>query len=110
VLVAKLPDPAYFAVIEWPPTVSPAVVRLAWPLALSVPVPSVLGPSRNVTVPAGVPVPGGLTTTVAVKVTACPTTAELGEAVTEVVVEATPIVTLPPAGVPLLPVKLVSPP
>ena len=35
----------------------------------SVPVPSVVAPSTNVTVPVGVPEPGELTDTVAVKVT-----------------------------------------
>src|SRR4051794_23116481 len=45
------------------------VVRAAPPEPLSVPVPSVVDPSLNVTVPVGVPPP---LVTVAVKVTACP--------------------------------------
>jgi hypothetical protein len=38
------------------------------------PVPSVTVPSRNVTVPLGLPAPGGVTVTVAVNVTDCPKT------------------------------------
>ena len=40
--------------------------------ALKVAVPSVAAPSRNVTVPVGVPTPGATALTVAVKVTAWP--------------------------------------
>ena len=43
-------------------------------------------PSLNVTVPAGVPRPGELAVTMAVKVTDCPTTDGLAEEVTAVVV------------------------
>ena len=52
----------------------------------SVPVPSVVAPSRNVTVPVGVPVPGGTTATVAVNVTDCPNTDGLADDATVVVV------------------------
>ena len=50
------------------PTAKEDVVNVATPL-LSVPVPMGLPPSRNVTVPVGVPVPGATGETVAVKVT-----------------------------------------
>jgi len=77
----------------------------------SVPVPSVVVPSRNVTVPVGVPVPGGTTATVAVKVTDCPKTGGLAD-------EATVVVVLALAGgltvwvnaALVLVLKLVSPP
>ena len=60
-------------------------VSVATPLALSVPVPRVVEPSLNVTVPVGVPVPlVGLT--VAVKVTFCPTVDGFGLEVMVVVV------------------------
>jgi hypothetical protein len=39
------------------------VLKVATPLALSVPVPSGVAPSRNVTVPVGVPVPDAVTVT-----------------------------------------------
>ena len=42
--------------------------------------------SRNVTLPVGVPEPGALTETVAVKVTNCPTTAGSAEDVSAVAV------------------------
>ena len=44
------------------------MLKEAWP-ALRVPVPRVLAPSLNVTVPLGVPLPGNTALTVAVKVT-----------------------------------------
>jgi len=48
------------------------VVNVACKLPFSVPVPRVLVPSKNVTVPVGVPEPGDDTATVAVKVTLWP--------------------------------------
>jgi len=58
--------------MECVPTDSEVVAKLALPDPLRVPVPSVLDPSLNVTVPVGVPEPGAVAVTVAVKVTDCP--------------------------------------
>jgi hypothetical protein len=55
VLPAKFALPLYLAVIECAPTASVDVVKVATPLPFSVPVPSVVVPSRKVTVPVGVP-------------------------------------------------------
>src|SRR5579859_8064069 len=71
VLVVKLASPPYTAVILWLPAANPLVEKLATP-ALSVPVPSVLVLSLKVTVPVGVPAPGGTAVTVAVNITDCP--------------------------------------
>jgi hypothetical protein len=54
------------------------VVNVAWP-ELNVPVPSVVKPSLKTTVPDGVPDPGALAVTVAVKVTDCPDTDGLAD-------------------------------
>ena len=64
---------------------SAADMKVAMP-ALSVPVPSVVAPSLKVTVPVGVPAPGAVAATVAVKVTACPNTDGLAEEESAVVV------------------------
>ena len=77
------------------------------PLVETVPVPIGVTPSENVTVPLGVPEPGALTLTVAVKVTASPLTEELGLPVSVVVVAAWLTVW---AVEPELPAKLLSPP
>ena len=69
----------------WLPTVSAEVVNVAT-LPLSVPVPTGLPPSRNVTVPVGVPAPGATGETVAVKVTDWPKTDGLADEVMPVVV------------------------
>lgn len=77
-LAAKLASPEYFAVTEWVPTASDEVVNAACLFAFIVPVPIWVVPSRNATVPVGVPLPVfGLT--VAVKVTGCPKVAALPE-------------------------------
>jgi hypothetical protein len=55
--------------------------KVAMPLPLSVAVPSGVAPSKNVTVPVA---PAGVT--VAVNVTSCPNTVEVGEPPTEVLV------------------------
>jgi hypothetical protein len=68
VLVVKFVSPPYTAVIECGPTASALVLNVATP-PLSVPVPIVVRPSLNVTVPVGVPAPGVTAATVAVKVT-----------------------------------------
>src|SRR5215468_6622140 len=62
-------------------------VRRAWPLASSVTRATTLLPTKNVTVPVGVPLPAG-PRTVAVNVTACPTTAGLSDDPTATVVGA----------------------
>ena len=61
------------------------IVNVAVPLDNG-PVPSVVAPSRNVTVPLGVPAPGATAATVAVKVTLCPKTDGLEDEATVVVV------------------------
>ena len=45
---------------------------MATPDPFSIPVPIGVAPSRNVTVPVGIPTPGATALTVAVKVTDCP--------------------------------------
>ena len=50
VLPRKLLSPPYTAVMLWLPAVKPSVANVAWS-APSVPVPSVVLPSRKVTVP-----------------------------------------------------------
>ena len=57
--------------IVWLPTESDEVAKLALP-ELKVAVPKVAAPSRNVTVPVGVPVAGATGLTVAANVTAWP--------------------------------------
>jgi len=57
--------PLYVAVILWDPVVNADVINVAV-LPLSVPVPIFVAPSKNVTVPVGVP---EAVDTVAVKVT-----------------------------------------
>ena len=61
------------------------VVKVATP-PLSVPVPSVVEPSLNVTVPVGVPAPGDVAVTVAVNVTDWPNTDGLTDETSAVVV------------------------
>ena len=72
VLAVKLPSAPYTAVIEWLPTASAEVVNVAIPEPFKVPVPRVVEPSRNVTVPVGTPDPGASEVIVAVKVTDWP--------------------------------------
>ena len=55
----------------WLPPVRAEVVSVATP-PRSVPVPIGDAPSRKVTVPVGVPAPGGVAATVALNVTDCP--------------------------------------
>ena len=91
--------------MECGPTARKAVVREAMPEEPRVAAPRLVAPSRNVTVPVGVP-PGELT--VAVKVTACPNTAGLAEEIDVTVVEA--IFTVCDNGDEVLALKFVSPP
>ena len=90
--------------IEWLPKANAEVVKVAFP-ALSVPVPSSVAPSLNVTVPVGVPVVADFT--VAVKVTAWPNADGFAEETTEVV-EAAWFTACDNAGE-VLPAKLASP-
>lgn len=107
VLAMNVASPEYFAVIECDPAVRVEVAKVACAVASRAPVPSVLVPSRNVTLPVGVP--ADALVTAAVKVTACPVVAGFAEDVTVVVVLAVATVTLcASAGETLLP-KLVSP-
>ena len=69
VLPLKLPSPPYSVVIGCDPTESEEVVNIARPDAFRAPVPSVVVPSLKVIVPVGVPDPGAVTFTCAVKVT-----------------------------------------
>ena len=45
------------------------MLRVVWPEPFNVPVPSVVEPSMNVTMPVGMPEPGAVADTVAVNVT-----------------------------------------
>lgn len=78
-------SPEYFAVIECEPALRAEVVNVALP-ALRVPLPIELAPSRNETVPDGVP--GELLLTVAVKVTDWPVVDGFADDATAVVVVA----------------------
>jgi hypothetical protein len=80
--VVKSPSASYTAVIEWLPIVSADVVKLATPEPSSIPAPSGVEPSMNITVPVGIPEPGALEVTVAVNVTDCPNTEGLAEEAT----------------------------
>jgi hypothetical protein len=107
VLVLKLLSALYTVVIECDATLSDAVVKVVEP-ELKVPLPSVVAPSLNVTVPLGVPAPGNVALTVAVKVTDCPNTDGLDEEATAVLLLAllTVCVTVPE----VLVMKFPSPP
>ena len=93
--------------IVWLPTASVVVAKVAWPVLLSVPVPSVVEPSLKVTEPVGTPAPGATTPIVAVKVTDWPKTDVLTDVLRLVVVLAMRIGTV--AGEDVLPLKLPSP-
>ena len=69
-LAANMESPPYAAVTECVPAVSVDVVKVATALLLSVPVPSVIVPSRKVIAPVGVPLL--VEVTVAVNVTGVP--------------------------------------
>jgi len=108
VLALKLASLPYCAVmLECTLTVKAEVDNVAMPPTPTVPVPRLVAPSKNVTVPDGLPAPGAIAATVAVKVTDCPNTDGFGAEVTLVVVLAllTTWLTVPE----LLPVKFVSP-
>ncbi len=94
--------------IEWEPTASVLVVNMAWPALSRVPVPRMVEPSLKVTVPVGVPAPGLLAVTVAVKVTDCPDSDGLAEELTSVVVLA--FFTVWVSVLEVLPLKVAPPP
>jgi hypothetical protein len=71
-----------------PPSASVAVLNVAVPVEFNLTVARTVLPSRNVTVPLGVPEPGAAVFTVAVNVTDCPSTDELAELATVVLVVA----------------------
>jgi hypothetical protein len=75
--------------MEWVPLARSEVVNVAFAL-LSVPIPSTVAPSLNVTAPVGVPEVAGLT--VAVKVTALPNADGFAEESSVVEVAAFPTV------------------
>src|SRR5574337_473402 len=74
VLGPKFTSPAYCAVIGCVATDKVPVANVATPLPFSVPDPMFVAPSRKLTVPVGVPDPGGAGVTVAVNVTVCANT------------------------------------
>ena len=84
-LPVKFVSPPYTAVMECGPGAREEAANVATP-ALSAPVPSVVAPSLNVTVPVAVPLPGDTAATVAVNVTDCPNTDGFEDDVTAVVV------------------------
>jgi hypothetical protein len=84
VLPAKLASPVYTAVIEWLPVASALVVNVAAAEAFNAPVPSVVAPSLNVTLPVGVP--AIVEVIVAVNVTDCPNVDGLTDEMTAVTV------------------------
>src|SRR5579871_2253353 len=87
-LAMKDGSPPYDAVKEWFPAASEAVVNVAVSALPSALVAKVTLPSRNVTVPVGVPAPGATGVTVAVSVTDWPNVEGLGTTLNPVVVEA----------------------
>src|ERR1700693_874840 len=105
VLPGESASPPYTAVIECDPTARVDVVNAALPL-LSVPVPSTVVPSLNVTDPVGVPVVNDFT--VAVKVTGFPCLEGFSEEVT--VLDVAAFVTVSVSTAEVLPVKFASPP
>ena len=88
------------------PTDSDEVVKVALPPE-RLAVPNVAAPSRNVTVPVGVPTPGETALTVAVKVTDCPNTDGFTDEVT--VVELLALFTVCVMAAEVLELKLASP-
>jgi hypothetical protein len=91
------------------PIAKAEVVNVAIP-PLNVPVPIGLPPSRNVTVPTGVPAPGATGDTVAVNVTDWPNTDGFTDEVTVVEVFALLTTCGFPVSDPVLPLKFPSPP
>jgi hypothetical protein len=94
VLAVKLPSPAYLARNVCGPGAIPFSVTVAAPPAIAAD-PIGVGPSRNTTVPVGVPAPGGTTATLAVNFTGCRNDAVVGDAASVENVEAGTIVSVP---------------
>jgi hypothetical protein len=104
-LELKLLSPLYSAVMVWVPTVSDDMLKLALPL-LRETVLRMVEPSLKLTVPVGVPAPGALAVTLAVKDTTSPKFDVLGAALTAVLVPSWLTVSV---AVPELVAKLLSP-
>lgn len=102
-LPAKVVFAAYDALMVCTATLRSEVLNVAWP-ETRFPVPIAAAPSKNVTVPVGVPEP---LLTVAVNVTAFPNTAGFCDEVTEVLVAIPFTVWL--SGVEVLGSKVASP-
>lgn len=92
--------------IECEPALNAPIEYVAWPL-LMLPVPKVVAPSLNVTVPVGVPLPGDVTEIVAVKVTDWPITEGFTDDESETAVSA--LFTVCGKAELVLPLKLISP-
>jgi hypothetical protein len=107
ILAVKLLSPLYVAVILRTPTRRELVDNVAFPVLSTIRVPRLVVPSLKVTVPVGVPAPGGGTATVAVKATLCPKTDGLGVLTSVVVVVGWMTVTV--TGDETLVLKLPSP-
>ena len=84
VLATNVASPLYLALIECDPALRVAMAIVACAVASRLPVPIVFVPSKNVTLPVGVP--ADVLLTLAVNVTVCPVLAGLAEDVTVVVV------------------------
>ena len=108
-LAVKFVSPGYDAVIVWLPTLRAEVVKVATPLAFTVPVPRVAVPSMKLTVPVGTPEPGATGATVAVKVTDCPKAVAFEDELSVVVVLAWLTVCVKGLLLLSLAVKFVSP-
>jgi hypothetical protein len=105
-LELKFVSPSYRPVMVWLPAGSVAGEKVAVPAPVRLAVPNVVvPPSRNVTIPEGVPPNCGLT--VAVNVTVCPKGDELSEL--DIVVELLPLLTVCVIATEVLELKLVSP-
>jgi hypothetical protein len=105
VLPAKTPLPVYLQMIEWVPTVSVDVVKVATAWLFRDPVPSEVVPSKKTTAPVGVP--ELLDAIVAVNATGAPLDAEAAELTSTAVVAARVMVS--DTGAEVLPRKLESP-
>ena len=103
-LAAKLESPLYAAVMVCEPTARVLTVIVGVEMET---VPRLVAPSKNVTVPLGVPAPGGITETIAVKVTDWPSTDGFTEELTVVLVDA--LFTVWVIGLLVLGTKLPSP-
>jgi hypothetical protein len=101
VLAPKLAVPAYEAVRLCEPAVRLETARVATPDAFRLPVPRVVAPSLNVTVPPFGVVGPVVCVTVAFSVVLCPITDGFIELVREVVVVSTTVNVPVPVAVPL---------